>query len=90
VLIPGSDDTANDAMRRACMQQDQPGRILAVLPKNAGPDELSLPLFAERLHTYALPQAFVCRDDYCSLAAQSVEDLERTLLSMTRGAAKLQ
>ena len=86
VLIPGQDEAANAAIRRACLQHYRPSHTLALLPDNPGPDELSLPLFAGRLHDEALPKAYVCRDDYCSAPVQTVEDLERTLLTVVAGA----
>jgi uncharacterized protein YyaL (SSP411 family) len=82
VVVPGDDSAGNEATIRACSQHCRPGHILAQLPKNPGPDELALPLFAARLGPHKLAQVYVCRDDYCSPPAQSVQEFERTLLTL--------
>ncbi len=87
VMIPGTNDAANDAMKRAIVEQRRPGQVLAFLPENPGPSELHLPLFRNRVETHPLPQIYVCSDSFCSTPVQTTTDLERTLLTMARGAS---
>ena len=87
VTIPGSNDAANDTMQRAIVEQPRPGQILAFLPKNPGPSELSLPVFTSRVHTQTLPQIYICNESFCSAPVHTVADLERTLLTMARRAS---
>ena len=86
VMIPGSDNAANDAMKRAIVEQLRPAQIFAFLPKDLGPSELRLPLFAGRVEARTLPQAYVCSESYCSAPVQAVPDLEQTLSKMVQRA----
>ncbi len=81
-VIPGADETANQAIWRACAEDRRHRILLAWLPKDAGPEERALPLFTGRLHDDSKPHVHVCLDDYCSAPVHSVDGMRRQLESI--------
>ncbi len=79
VFVPGSNDAANRALWRACADAAAHRTLLARLPESPGPEELSLPLFADRLRETVEPTVYLCRDSDCSLPVHSIADLQRAL-----------
>jgi uncharacterized protein YyaL (SSP411 family) len=81
VLVESPNSTSNELLWEACRTSLDHAVLLARLPKNAGAEELALPLFAGRVNGTTELTAYVCRGETCSLPVHTKEDLHRLLSS---------
>ena len=83
VMVPGTNQEANAALRAGCFACHWPGQILALFPEQPQSADLALPLFQGRTAIEPEPRVYVCRDIYCEAPVHSTDAL-RSLLRRPR------